>query len=70
MWRSTYWTKEDETASQGHFDTRPVMMIHFPGQQTEREVTASFDQIRIHEIIQHLLRAQDPGIEALQAAKP
>jgi hypothetical protein len=70
MWRSTYWTKEDETASQGHFDTRPVLMIHLPGQQTAREVTASFDQIHIHEIIQHLLRAQEPGIEAMQAAKP
>jgi hypothetical protein len=70
MWRSTYWTKEDETASHGRFDPRPVLMIHFPGQQTEREVTAPFDQIRIHEIIQTLLRGQQPGFEALQAAKP
>jgi hypothetical protein len=70
MWRSTYWTKEDETASQGRFDTRPVLMIHFPGQQTERAVTAPFDQIRMHEIIQHLLRGEAPGFEPLQAAKP
>jgi hypothetical protein len=54
MWRSTYWTKEDEA-----------------GQQTEREVTAPFEQIRIHEIIQHLLRGQEPGFDkALLAAKP
>ncbi|MGA3226972.1 MAG: sulfatase-like hydrolase/transferase [Acidobacteriaceae bacterium] len=71
MWRSTYWTKEDEAASQGRFDPRPVLMIHFPGQQTEREVTAPFEQIRIHEIIQHLLRGQEPGFDkALLAAKP
>jgi len=71
MWRSSYWTEEDEKASQGRFDTRPVLMIHFPGQQTNREVTAPFDQIRIHEIIQHLLRGQEPGFDkALLASKP
>jgi hypothetical protein len=62
MWRSPpLWTKEDETASHGRFDPRPVLMIHFPGQQEEQVVTAPFPSIRIHEIIQHMLRGEQPG---------
>ncbi len=61
MWRSTpHWTKEDEAASHGRFDPRPVLMIHFPGQQAEQDVAAPFDEIRIHEIIEPLLRGQEP----------
>ncbi len=59
IWRSTSnWTKEDETASQGRFDPRPVLMIHFPGQQAEQDVTAPFEAIRIHEMIERMLRGQ------------
>ena len=72
MWRSTsFWTKEDETASRGRFDPRPVLMIHSPGQQTERDVTAPFEEIRIHEMIEGMLRGHDPAFEkALLASKP
>lgn len=64
MWRSTaLWTKEEETASHGRFDPRPVLMIHFPAQQVEREVTAPFEEIRLHDIIEHLLRGQEPGFD-------
>jgi hypothetical protein len=68
MWRSTpVWTKEDEAASHGRFDPRPVLMIHFPGQQTEQDVTRPFDEIRIHEMIETLLRGQQPHFESLLA---
>jgi Sulfatase len=75
MWRSTgYWTKEDEDASGGRFDPRPVLMIHFPGQQAEHDVTAPFDAIRIHQIIERMLRGQEPEFDkallAGGAAKP
>jgi hypothetical protein len=64
MWRSTaVWTKEDEAASHGRFDPRPVLMIHFPGQESEKAVTAPFDAIRIHEIIEHMLRGEEPGFD-------
>jgi hypothetical protein len=36
-------------------------MIHFPGQQEGQVVTAPFPSIRIHEIIQHLLRGEQTG---------
>ncbi len=70
LWRSTAaWTKEDEAASHGRFDPRPVLMIHFPGQQAEHDVTTPFDEIRIHEIIEHLLRGQEPGFDKALAGE-
>jgi hypothetical protein len=64
MWRSASpWTKEDEVASGGRFDPRPVLMIHFPGQQSEHDVTAPFEEIRIHGIIEHMLRGQEPAFD-------
>jgi hypothetical protein len=62
MWRlPPVWTKEDEAASHGRFDSRPVLMIHFPGQQEEQIVTAPFPSIRIHEIVEHMLRGEQQG---------
>jgi hypothetical protein len=64
LWRSRpLWTKEDETASRGQFDPRPVLMIHYPGQQVQHDVNAPFDEIRIHEIIQHMLQGQESGFD-------
>jgi hypothetical protein len=68
MWRFTsVWTKEDEAASHGRFDPRPVLMIHFPGQQTEQDVVKPYDEIRIHEMIETLLRGEQPHFESLLA---
>jgi hypothetical protein len=64
IWRpKAQWTKEEEVASRGVFDTRPVLMIHFPGQESEQAVTAPFEAIRIHEIIEHTLRGEEPGFD-------
>lgn len=64
IWRpKAEWTKEEEVASRGYFDTRPVLMIHFPGQESEKLVAAPFDAIRIHEIIEHMLRGEEPGFD-------
>jgi hypothetical protein len=63
MWRATTaWTAEDEAASHGRFDPRPVLMIHFPGQQTEQDVAKPYDEIRIHEIIETMLQGQQPKL--------
>ncbi len=62
LWRPTgQWSREEEIASQGRFDPRPVLMIHQPGQRAEQDVNQPFDEIRIHDIIEHLLRGQEPG---------
>jgi hypothetical protein len=68
-WRLSVWqavglfTKEEEVVSGGRFDPRPVLMIHLPGQQAGHEVSEPFDEIRIHEIIERMLRGQDPGLD-------
>ena len=41
-------------------------MIHLPGQQTEQDVTTPFEEIRLHDILEHLLRGEGAGL----AAKP
>ena len=59
LWRPTpQWSKEEQIASQGRFDQRPVLMIHGPGQQSERDVNEPFDGIRIYEIIERMLRGE------------
>jgi Sulfatase len=59
LWRGTpQWSEEEETASHGVFDKRPVLMIHFPGQTKELDVTVPFDEIKIHDILEHILRGQ------------
>jgi hypothetical protein len=59
LWRGTpQWSEDEETASHGVFDTRPVVLIHFPGQATELDVTVPFDEIKIHDILEHMLRGQ------------
>ncbi|MGC2403321.1 MAG: sulfatase-like hydrolase/transferase [Acidobacteriaceae bacterium] len=64
LWRPTgFWKKEDEDASRGRFDPRPVLMIHSPGQQSEQEVTTLFDELRIHEILEDLLRGVEPPFD-------
>jgi hypothetical protein len=64
MWQQTpQWTKEEETASHGRFDPRPVLMIRFPGQSVERDVTGPFDDIRIHDMIERMLRGQHPDLD-------
>jgi hypothetical protein len=56
MWRSQPgWTKEEETASHGQFDPRPVLMIHFPGQSSEVPIAQSFDGIKLHDILVQML---------------
>jgi arylsulfatase A-like enzyme len=64
MWQPTpQWNKEEETASHGRFDPRPVLMIHLPGQAGEYDVTRPFDEIKIHDIIARMLRGQEPDFD-------
>jgi hypothetical protein len=58
MWRNAIgWTAEDERASQGRFDTRPVLMVHLPGQAQPVTVTKPFPAIEEHDLIENLLRS-------------
>ncbi len=55
------WTAEEEAASQGTFDDRPVLLVHFPGQETEREVSAQVPEMMEHDLIAGMLRNQIHG---------
>jgi Sulfatase len=59
IWRvGPGWTEEEELASQAKFDTRPVLMIHFPAQSSEVRVTQRFNEIKIHDIILRMLQSE------------
>lgn len=49
------WSSEEERASGGNFDDRPVMLIHFPNQQTSRDVSAPFPEMLEHDMIEQML---------------
>jgi hypothetical protein len=71
-WRNApRWSMEEETASQGRFDTRPVLMIHFPGQSEEHDITRPFDDIKLHDILEQMLQGQGTALgESLLTGRP
>jgi hypothetical protein len=71
-WRNApEWSKEEEIASQGRFDTRPVLMIHFPGQSEEHDITRPFDDIGLHDILEQLLQGCGTALgESLLTGRP
>jgi hypothetical protein len=57
LWRTEpFWTKEEEQASGGKFDPRPVLLIHFPGENVGELRTESFPELEINGILQAKLR--------------
>ena len=59
-WRVPIWrlslTKEEKTALRGTFDTRPVLMVHFPGENAPETVSSPFPAIQEHEMVERMLR--------------
>jgi len=61
-WRVPYWrgianwSAEEQRASDGKFDPRPVLMVHVPGQNRPDEVTQPFPAIKEHDLIENLLK--------------
>jgi membrane-anchored protein YejM (alkaline phosphatase superfamily) len=64
MWRPEFdWTKEDESASRGaHFDSRPVIIVHFPAQQNGVQIGRPFPLVDMHTMLQQMIaaRIEDP----------
>jgi Sulfatase len=68
MWKSdANWSAEDEAASQGKFDPRPVLMVHFPQQSHEVAISKPFDQIALHAIIVSMLQGRIESPAEFQA---
>lgn len=56
IWRNkSGWTREDEVASQGKFEPRPVLMVHFPGEKAAVTITQPFPILKEHDLIEGLL---------------
>lgn len=59
LWRDTAeWTSEEERASGGRFDPRPVLLIHFPGQTSGKEVANSVSELLEYDLVAAMLRDQ------------
>ena len=56
LWRpTTDWRAEDTRVSQGRFDPRPLLMVHFPGETNGVPITRSFPLIDLHGMIEAML---------------
>jgi len=68
MWRPAEdWSGEEERASHGKFDTRPVLLIHFPGQESGSDVHTLLPEMLEHDMIAEMLRGQMNNREELAA---
>ena len=55
-WRGgASWTAEDERVFGKHFDTRPVLMVHFAGEQTGSTISTPFVELRTHDMIESMI---------------
>ena len=61
------WTAEEEHASGGHFDDRPVMFVHFPGQASGSDVTPVLSEMIEHDIVADMLLGKINSPEDLSA---
>jgi membrane-anchored protein YejM (alkaline phosphatase superfamily) len=68
MWKpAEYWSTEEERASGGRFDNRPVLLIHFPGQKDGNEIKAALPEMIEHDIVAEVLRSRMGSPEDLSA---
>jgi Sulfatase len=52
LWRiDPLWTKEETRVSAGRFDPRPVLLIHFPGENVRELRTERFPELEINSIL-------------------
>lgn len=59
IWRpAENWTAEEERASGGKFDDRPVLLIHFPGQSSAEDVRTALPELMEHDAIAHMLEGK------------
>jgi hypothetical protein len=67
------WTPEDERATGGRFDPRPVLMVHLPGSTTAQTIARPTSELFVHTMLEAMLRNQihsDADIAALPPGAP
>lgn len=61
MWaHHKFWTAEDEAASQGKFDPRPMLIVHVAGQTSTATVDAPFSLLGVHNVLDDLIQGKQP----------
>jgi hypothetical protein len=55
------WTQEEQRVSGGRFDDRPVLLIHFPGQSSGKDVSAPLPEMLEHDLIAGMMRGEIHG---------
>ena len=66
MWnQGEDWSNEEERISGGRFDQRPVLLIHFPGQSSNNEITSSEPELLEHDIVRDILQNRITTAEQL-----
>jgi Sulfatase len=57
LWRGQEsWTPEEERISGGKYDPRPVLLVHFPGQESAINIASSQPELIEHDIIASMLQ--------------
>jgi hypothetical protein len=68
MWKmGNDWTREEETVSQDQYETRPVLLIRFPGSQAGRKVDEPMSEMIEHDLIAAMLRGEIKSQEDLES---
>lgn len=62
------WTPEDEAASKGVYDRRPVLTIHLPGQRTGAVIGSKFPATKLSEVLGEIMRGQLHDSEDLKSS--
>ncbi len=73
LWQpTTDWRPEDTRVSGGRFDPRPLLLVHFPGEEGAVRINQPFPLIHMHGLIQGMLAAKisDPAELGAWAAQP
>jgi Sulfatase len=52
------WTKEDDAASKGAYDPRPMLAIHLPGQRRKHLITQEFPAIALANLLDAIMRGR------------
>ena len=56
IWRNkSGWTQEDEAASHGKFEPRPVLMVHLPNETAPVQIEQPFPALKEHDLVESLL---------------
>jgi membrane-anchored protein YejM (alkaline phosphatase superfamily) len=61
------WSEEEQRVSGGRFDTRPVLLVHFPGDRSGQDVQAPMTEMIEHDLMAEMLCGRIHDREDLNA---